>query len=208
MASSLTFSGDVFEDVTPGQVFRLGTLTFVNGPTGPGSLIFGFDVQLFAGDGVAPFAGLVEIVCTQNAGVDRAADADVLSFADFDAPGTLAAFEDAAVTAIVSGTIGEDGRLRVTSIGLAPDESEHGCVGAAPFVASTGPCASGCNDLPAALSERIRKATDRLAAGTSAGSAWKAKRAARLAMRQVRRAASRGHISPTCARAIGAALAN
>jgi hypothetical protein len=208
MPSSLTFSGDVFNDVRPGQVFRLGTLTFVNGPTAPGSLIFGFDMQLSAGDGVAPFTGLVEIVSTQNARVDRVADADVLSFADFDVPGTLAAFEDASVTAIVNGTIGDDGRLRVTSIGLAPDESEHGCVGAAPFVASTGPCVSGCDDLPTTLRERIRTATDRLTAATSAGSGRKAKRAGRLAMRQLRRAASRGQISPSCAQAIAAAVAN
>src|SRR6266446_3511337 len=111
-ASSLTFSGDSFSDVTPGQVFRLGTLTFVNGPSGPASLIFGFDMQLTAGEDVAPFAGLVAIVNTQNANVDRIADADVLSFADFDAPSTLAGFEDASVTAIVYGRIGDDGRLR------------------------------------------------------------------------------------------------
>src|SRR4029077_6617325 len=43
-ASSLTFSGDSFSDVPPGQVFRLGTLTFVNGPGVPPSLIFGFDM--------------------------------------------------------------------------------------------------------------------------------------------------------------------
>src|SRR2546430_15700011 len=41
-ASSLTFSGDSFSDVTPDQVFRLGTLTVVNGPGGPSPVIFGF----------------------------------------------------------------------------------------------------------------------------------------------------------------------
>src|SRR5256886_7692292 len=38
-ASSLTFSGDSFSDVTPEQGFRLRTLTFVNGPSRPASLI-------------------------------------------------------------------------------------------------------------------------------------------------------------------------
>ena len=142
-ANSVTFNGDVFDDVMPGEVFRLGTLTFVNGSSGPASLIFGFDMQLSAGDDVAPFTGLVDIISTQNANVDRIADADVLSFPDFDDPSTLAGFESASVTANVNGTIGDDGRLRVTSIELAPDEDEHGCVDAAAVVVERGPCASG-----------------------------------------------------------------
>src|SRR5256886_1074906 len=232
-ASSLTFSGDSFSDVTPGQVFRLGTLTFVNGPSGPASLIFGFDMQLTAGEDVAPFTGLVAIVNTQNANVDRIADADVLSFADFDAPSTLAGFEDASVTAVVYGRIGDDGRLRVTSIGLAPGEGQHGCVDEAPFLASRGPCVSGCGDLcaaigsafaqplcgaeqlPGVLNERIRRATGRLGRGASAVSRRQAKRAVRLAMGQLRRsaafarrAARRRHVSAACAEAIAAAVAN
>jgi hypothetical protein len=59
-------------------VFRLGTLSFVNGPSTPAALIFGFDMQLSAGEDVAPFTGFVEIVSTQNANVDPTADADVL----------------------------------------------------------------------------------------------------------------------------------
>jgi hypothetical protein len=142
-ANSVTFDGDVFHDVMPGEVFRLGTLTFVNGSSGPAALIFGFDMQLSAGDEVAPFAGLVDIVSTQNANVDQIADADVLSFPDFDEPSTLAGFESASVTAFVNGTIGADGQLRVTGIDLAPGEDEHGCVDAAAVVVSRGPCASG-----------------------------------------------------------------
>jgi hypothetical protein len=140
--NSVTFVGDVFNDVMPGEVIRLGTLTFVNGLSGPASLIFGFDMQLSAGDDIAPFTGLVDVISTQNANVDPIADADVLSFPDFDAPSTLAAFESASVTAIVNGTIGDDGRLRVTSIELAPGEDEHGCVDAAAVITSQGPCAS------------------------------------------------------------------
>jgi hypothetical protein len=141
-ANSVTFIGDVFNDVLPGDVFRLGTLTFVNGASAPAALIFGFEMQLSTGDEIAPFTGLVDIVSTQNANVDPIADADVLSFPDFDAPSTLAAFESAEVTAIVNGTIGDDGRLRVTSIELAPDAAEQGCVDAAEVVIARGPCAS------------------------------------------------------------------
>ena len=225
--SSLTFNGDSFSDLTPGQVFRLGTLTFVNGPSGPASLIFGFEMQLSAGEGIAPFTGLVAIVSTQNANVDRIADADVLSFADFDAPSTLAGFEDASVTAIVYGRIGDDGRLKVTSIGLAPGQDQYGCVDEAPFVASRDPCVSaaigsafiqplcGAEQLPGALNERIRRATGWLGQGATAVTRRKAKRAVRVAMRQLRssaafarRAATRGHVSPACAEAIGAAVAS
>jgi hypothetical protein len=141
-ANRVTFNGDVFNDVMPGEVFRLGTLTFVNGSSGPASLIFGFDMQLSAGDAVAPFTGIVDIISTQNANVDRIADADVLSFPDVDAPSTLAGFESASVTAIVNGMIGNDGQLRVTSIDLAPGEEEQGCVDAAAVVVSQGPCAA------------------------------------------------------------------
>lgn len=140
--NSVTFTGDEFNDIMPGEVFRLGTLTFANGFSAPGALIFGFDMQLSAGDDLAPFAGVVDIVSTQNAGVDPVADADVLSFPDFDDSGTLAAFESGAVTAIVNGMIGHDGQLRVTSIELAPGEDEHGCVDAAAVVVSRGPCAA------------------------------------------------------------------
>jgi hypothetical protein len=231
--SSLTFSGESFDDVTPGQVFRLGTLTFLNGASGPASLIFGFDMQLIAGDGVAPFTGFVEIISTQNGNVDRIADADVLSFADFDTPSTLAGFEGASVTAIVYGRIGDDGRLGVSSIGLAPGESQHGCVDEAPFVALKGPCGSGCGDLcaaigsaftpslcgaeqlPGVLNERLRRATGWLDEGASAATRRKAKRAVRHAMGQLRRSAalarravSRRHVSAACAEAIGAAVAD
>ena len=141
-ANSVTFTGDEFNDVMPGEVFRLGTLNFANGFSAPDALIFGFDMQLSAGDDLAPFTGVVDIVSTQNANVDPVADADVLSFPDIDDPSTLAAFESASVTAIVNGMIGHDGQLRVTSIELAPGEDEHGCVDAAAVVVSRGPCAS------------------------------------------------------------------
>src|SRR5579862_4264079 len=232
-SSSVTFAGDPFTDVAPGQPFRLGTLTFVNGQDVPDSLIFGFDMQLSASDGVAPFTGLVELISTQNANADRVADADVLSFGDIDTPSTLAGFEGTAVTAIVNGTIDDDGRLRVTSIALAPGENEHACVDEGPFVASRGPCAAGCGELCAALgttftqplcgteplpdviAERIRKATGALGQGATAATRAKAKRAVRLAMTQLRssaavasRVAKRGQLSAACADAIGAAVAN
>jgi hypothetical protein len=224
--SSLAFSEDSFSDVTPGQVFRLGTLTFVNGPGGPASLIFGFDMQLSAGEGIAPFTGPVDIISTQNANADRFADADVLSFAAFDVPSTLASFEGMAATAIVYGRIGDDGRLGVTSIALAPGADQYGCVDEAPFVASRGPCTSsigsaftqplcGAEQIPGVLNERIRSATARLGQGGNVVTSRNADRAVRLAMRQLRtsaalarREAKGGNVSPACAEAIQAAVAD
>ena len=232
-SSSVTFAGDAFTDVAPGQVIRLGTLTFLNGPDLPDSLIFGFDMQLSAGDAVAPFAGLVELISTQNTNADRVADADVLSFGDIDTPSTLAGFEGTTVTAIVNGAIGDDARLRVTSIALAPGENRYGCVDEGPFVAARGPCTASCGDLcvalgstftqplcgteelPRALAERLRKATGSLGQGATAGTRRETKRAVGLAMSQLRssavvagRASKRGQLSTACAEAIGAAVAN
>jgi len=230
-SSNVAFAGDAFTDVAPGQRFRLGTLTFLNGQDLPDSLIFGFDMQLSAGDGVAPFTGLVELISTQNCNADRVADADVLSFRDLDTPSSLAGFEGTAVTAIVNGMIDDDARLRVTTIALAPDESEHGCVDRGPFVAAVGPCASACGGvcaavgsalaqplcgteaLPHALAERIRQAAGAIARGASTPDKREAKRAVRLAMRELRAsaaaataAARRGQVSAACADAIGATV--
>ncbi len=223
--SGVSFVGESFADVAPGQVFRLGTLTFDNGASDPPSLIFGFAMHLSAGDGVVPFAGAVSIVSTQNGGVDRIADADVLSFDDIGAPATLAAFEGASVTAVVDGSIDADGRLHVTDIALPPGEEEHGCVDPAPFDASRGPClagaaraaiASACGaDLPAALAARLARASGALAESTTAVGPRDAKHAARTAMRQLRiaaalaaRAAKTGEVPAACADAIAAAVAD
>src|SRR5262249_24742669 len=155
--------------------------------------------------GVTPFTGFVEITSTQNANLDRVADADVLSFADFATPSALPGFEGTSVTAIVSGRIADDGRLEVTGIALAPGEAAYGGVDELSDVATSGPCSSGCGEacaaigspftqplcgaekLPSVLNERIRSATASLAEGATASTKREAKRAVRLAMRQLRR---------------------
>src|SRR5262249_49095940 len=145
--STLVFSGDSFSDVAPGQVFRLGTLTSFNGQSAPESLIFGLTMHLSAGDGVTPFAAPVSIVSTLNGNTDRVADSDVLVLGEH----ALAAFEGAAVTAIVHGKIRDDGQLEVTSMSLAPGEEDHGCLDEGK-PADALPCASACGGVCAALS--------------------------------------------------------
>ena len=231
--STLTFTGNAFSDGAPGQVFPLGTLTYVNGTDTPASLIFGVTMHLSAGDDIIPFAGPVAIVSTQNANADRRADADLLSFGTFGVPSTLAAFEGSAVTAAIFGRIVEGPRVEVTSIALAEGEADHGCVDAPPLADSTLPCASACGDfcaalapalegslcgseqLPAALNRRISQARHWLSQASSTDSARKARKDVARVMRQLRRsariahrAAKTGLISAACADVVGGAAEN
>src|SRR5262245_108499 len=226
--STLVFTGDSFTDVAPGQVFRLGTLTSFNGQSTPDSLIFGLTMHFSAGDGVTPLAAPVSIVSTLNGNTDRVADADVLVFGER----ALAAFEGAAVTAIVHGKIGDDGQLEVTSMSLAPGEADHGCLDEGKL-ADALPCASACGSvctaisgtlvsplcgseqLPALLRGRIAEALHGLGEGASARSERRARRSVRAAMKQLqrsariaRRAAAKGRISAACGEAIVGAVGN
>jgi len=228
--STLAFTGNSFSSVTPGQVFPLGTLTYFNGPSGPASLMFGLTMHLSAGDGITPFTGPMAIVSTLNGNIDRVADADVLVFSKFEIPSTLAAFEGAAVTAVMYGKIVGDSQLEVTSMSLAPGEAGHGCVDEGPS-ADSNPCRSACGDVctamtqalvgplcggeqvPAALTGRIGQALHLLSQGASTDREKQAKRSVRLAMKQLQRsaaiaggAAKRGRISAACAEAIGRAV--
>jgi hypothetical protein len=230
--STLVFSGDAFDEVVPGQVFRLGTLTSFNGMSGPESLIFGLTMHLSAGDGVTPFAAAIGIVSTANGNGDRVADADVLVFGDLKTSTALASFETTAVTVSVYGKIGDDTRLEVTSMSLAPDEADHGCLDEGSLVDSR-PCASACGGvctaisgtlarplcgserLPAVLDGRIAAALDLVRQGSSARSERKAQRSVRVAMKKLegsariaRRAAARGRISEACRDAIASAVAS
>jgi hypothetical protein len=230
--STLAFTGNSFRDVTPGQVFPLGTLSYSNGQNVPPSLIFGLSMHLSAGDGIAPFTGPVDVVSTVNANLDRAADADVLVFSKFETPSTLAAFEGTAVTAIVYGKIASDAELEVTSMSLAPGEASHGCVAAGPFVDSR-PCGAACGyvcsavtlalagplcgseQLPADLNARIDQALRPLSRQSSRDSERTAKKRVRLAMKRLHRsaaiaggAAQRERISAECAEAVGRAIGN
>ena len=231
--STLTFTGNSFSNVAPGQVFPLGTLTYFNGPNSPSSLIFGVTMHLSAGDGITPFTGPVAIVSTQNGNIDRVADADLLSFSNVEVPSTLGAFEGAAVTAVIFGRIVGESQLEIASIALAEGQADHGCVDEGPLVDSTLPCASACGDscaaitlalagplcgseqLPVVLNRRLDQARHLLAQVSGTDSERKAKRGVTLVMKQLRRsvaiarrAAKKGRISAACAEAVGRALGN
>jgi len=232
-ASALTFTGNSFSGVATDQVFPLGTLTYFNGSNGADSLIFGVTMHLSAGGSIMPFTAPVAIVSTQNGNLDRVTDADLLFFGNFEIPATLAAFEGAAVTAIIYGKIVGDAQLEITSIGLARGEAGHGCVDEGPLEDSKGPCTSACGDvcaaitlaltgplcgseqLPAVLGRRIGHSIDLLSQAASTTSERKAKKAVALVMKRLRRsamiagrAAKTGWISPACAEAVGRTVGN
>ena len=231
--TTLTFTGDAFSNVAPGQVFPLGTISYANGADTPTSLIFGVTIHLSAGDDITPFTGPVAILSTQNGNANRVADADLLSFSTFEVPSTLAAFEATEVTATIFGRIVGGPQLEVTSIALAEGQSDHGCVDAAPLAESTLPCASACGQscaaiaralggslcgseqLPVALNGRIGQARHWLSQASSSDSERKAKKAVTRVMKQLqrsatiaRRAANRGRISAACAETVGRAAGN
>jgi len=230
--SAVEFLGNSFSDVATDEVFPLGTVTYFNGWNTPESLVFGLSMQLSAGDGITPFVGPVEMISTLNHNVDRLADADVLAFDAFESPVVLAAFEKATVKATVYGRITADSGLQVTSMSLAPGESEHGCVSDAPLGDSL-PCASVCGSvcaagasaltgsicgsekLPAALQARIDKALRLFARAAEKNSERKAKKGVRRAMKLLERsgtmaagAAKEGRVSPDCAGAVAGAIKN
>jgi len=231
--SALTLTGNSFSDVASGQVFPLGTLTYFNGMNTPSALIFGVTMHLSAGDGITPFTGPVAIVSTQNGGSDRVADADLLSFGNFEVPSTLAAFEGTAVTAVIFGRIAGESQLEITSIALAEGEADHGCVDSAPLADSSLPCASACGDfcaaamlalagplcgserLPGALNRRIGQARQLLSQVSGTDTERKARKGVTRVMKQLqrsvaiaRRAAKKGRISAACAEAVAKAVAN
>jgi hypothetical protein len=230
--SAVEFVGNSFSDVAAGEVFPLGTVAYFNGWNTPASLVFGLSMQLSAGEGITPFVGAVEMTSTLNHNVDRLADADVLTFDAVESPITLAAFEKATVKATVYGKITGDSELQVTSMRLAPGESEHGCVSDAPLGDSL-PCASVCGSVcaagtsalagpicggekvPAALQARLDHAVRLFERAAGKNSERRAKKGVRRAMKMLERsgamaagAVKGGRVSAACAEAIDRAIKN
>ena len=125
--SEITFFGNSFSGVAPGQEFALGTLTYNNGASGLFSSIFGATLTLtVAGNAaVTPIDAPFSLVTTLNGGFSIASDADFLSFP---APISLSfhVFEGAGATAIVMGRIVGDPQLQVTGLQLPADQAGNG----------------------------------------------------------------------------------
>jgi len=132
-SSSVTFTGESFADTGLDVVFKLGTLTFRNGTSFTDTLIFGATLTVgVAGASAAidPALARLSFLATTNAGVDKFADADFLSFDVL--PITFHVFEGATAVADVYGYIHEDPHLVFGTITLPPDQSDRGFLAAEP----------------------------------------------------------------------------
>jgi hypothetical protein len=128
--STIIFFGNSFSNVTPGQEFDLGTITYFNGTSNLNTLIFGATLTLFVAQdpAITPATSNFGIVTTINGGVSPVLDAD---FLDFPAPLNISfhVYEGAGATAIVRGMIVGDPELVLTDLVLAPGQGGNGFLG-------------------------------------------------------------------------------
>ena len=130
--SVVAFSGEPFADVAPGVVFKLGTLSYLNGTSLSTTLIFGATLTVTAiavdaaGIPVAidPAVAQMSVWSTVNGGVDAFADADFLSFDLL--PRSFHVFESASAVADVYGYIDGNPELVFETLSLPPDQAGNG----------------------------------------------------------------------------------
>lgn len=131
ISSALTFTGNSFNGVAPGQVFDLGTIAYTNGTSAAQTLIFGATLTLSvdptAGGPIGPAVSHLGIMTTANGGVSKFRDADFISFDVF--PVTFNVFEGSTATADLFGTIVGDPALTITGIELDSGQSNNGFIG-------------------------------------------------------------------------------
>jgi hypothetical protein len=138
--STLTFNGNSFASVQPGQTFELGTVTYRNGGSTGGTIIFGGTLTLTASTAQGPIdpgVAHVGMLATQNGSGSAKADADFLTFDVF--PVTFNVLEGKTATAELFGKIVGDPQLQITGIELAPGQEGNGFIGhGQPTVPDTG----------------------------------------------------------------------
>lgn len=138
--NQLTFTGADFTDISPGEVFHLGTITYTNGSAFVNTTIFGATLTLAAtatDEGnvivsVDPAVDQMGIIATVNYSFDARADADLLTFQAFSQ--TFNVFEGSTAIADVFGRIVGDPFLEITGIELAPNQSQNGFIGNGVFL--------------------------------------------------------------------------
>lgn len=101
--STLTFDGADYSNVASGEVFKLGTLTYTNGTSNLGTLLYGVTLHILVGNGVTEKLSQVSILTTANTGLSLARDSDFIAFSDFSQ--TFNVFEGYTATADLYGAI-------------------------------------------------------------------------------------------------------
>ena len=126
-SSSVTFTGESFANVAPDVVFRLGTLSYLNGTSFVDTLIFGARLALGvtgSAAAISPAVAQISVLTTVNGGVDVFADADFLGFDVL--PFTFHVFEGASAVADLYGYIHGDPQLVIGTITLPPGQAGNG----------------------------------------------------------------------------------
>jgi hypothetical protein len=127
--SQVTFVGNSFTNVAPGQLFDLGTFTFSNGTSELDSLIFGATLTLSVTGGatITPEVTQIGIETTANGNPTAEQDADFLAFSQF--PQTFQVLEGDTAHAELYGMIVGDPGVVATTIVLDPADSGSGFIG-------------------------------------------------------------------------------
>ena len=158
--SELTFVGATVPNVSPGEVFQLGTLTYYNGTSAISSLIFGATFTLSAvlsGGGTAsitPFTSGLGLVTTTNDGPTPASNADFVTFPTLGV--SFNVLEGDSAQAILFGEIVGDPSLKLTEILIAPGSEGSGFIAKTPEPSSWIFLAAGLG-LLAIVSKRVPK---------------------------------------------------
>lgn len=121
--SSLQFTGVNFAGQAPDEVFKLGTLTYLNGTSFSNTLAFGITLTIGVVDidvAIDPAAAQLTLLPTANGGVDPFRDADMVSFDVL--PLALHVFEAATAAADLLGYIDGDRHVVIAGISLPPGQ--------------------------------------------------------------------------------------
>lgn len=145
--SSLIFTGADFSGVEPlvfdgvdgftgGTVFNLGTLTYYNGTSLNDTQAYGITLQLDitlsdSSDLVTTLPIVITLLPVNNSGPTPESNADLISFVPSGASVgvSLHAYEDATVTATLTGYLVGDPIFEFAEILLDPDQEQYGFLG-------------------------------------------------------------------------------
>jgi len=146
--NALTFTPATFSGITANPesaAFEIGTVTFFNSSVLRNTDIGGatLTITLNTNQGAIQDIVNLQFVATSNTGISPQRDSDwVQGFVPLTGTVSLNAFEDATVTATLSGKIFGDPMLTITNIELAPGQTGNGFIGNGikdiPKIADTG----------------------------------------------------------------------
>lgn len=138
-ASSVTFFGNSFLTLPMNTQTQLGTLTYVNGESSTGTLIFGATLTLSVPTtSIDALPAQLDLNTTSNSGLCDMCDSDFISFRlPVELDQTLNVFEGHTASFILYGSIVGDPTIQLTDLVLVPGET-GGFVGDGPGTPEPG----------------------------------------------------------------------